>query len=168
MLKRQWIGSALIIALCVLISGCGFHLRGEPILPQHLQRLYLSTPEPYGNFARALKQTLHHSGACLVDCPGHAPVSLFVTNTKMYYDTPTIGNSSIARVYRYTFSADYQLRSSSGDNIGPIHHVIASRFTTLNSGILTETNNQIYLLQLGLFEDVSRQIVRRMSAKCWQ
>lgn len=143
-----------IVALLVLLSGCGFHLRGENNLTLRYQQLQVTTPHPYSHFTRALKTMLQRNN---VEISNQAPHHLKITQVHFYHDTPTIGTSAIARVYRFTLDVDYELTHHG--------HVSASRFTTLNPGTLISTNNQITLLEDELIEDVIRKLLVKMGTK---
>lgn len=137
----------------MLLSGCGFHLRGGNTLPLQLRQLQLTTPTPYSHFTRALKTALRRNYVVIQD---HAAQHLRITLVHFYHDTPTIGTSAIARVYRFTLSVDYDLT----------HHdqVTASRFTTLNPGTLLTTNNQVAMVENELIQDVIRQLLAKIAA----
>ena len=47
----------LLLGLAVLVTaGCGFHLRGTTQIPPELQKLQISTGDPYGEQTRAIRQ----------------------------------------------------------------------------------------------------------------
>ena len=49
----------LLLGLAVLVTaGCGFHLRGTTQIPPELQKLQISTGDPYGEQTRAIRQQL--------------------------------------------------------------------------------------------------------------
>lgn len=150
--------------LTLLLSGCGFHLRRTPLLTQY-HSVCVVTPQPYSVFARELKQRLQQQRVCVQDSCQSVQIALHIDSFSFQHDRPTISNSSTARVYRYTLSVDYHLCSPNGQPIGPIQHITASRFTTLNAGILTTTNNQVSLLQMGLIDDALGEMIRRLAAQ---
>lgn len=137
--------------MLVLLTGCGFHLRGSNNVQLRYPQLQVTTPQPYSQFNRKLKTSLRRNHIVISD---HALQHLNITRVHFYHDTPTIGTSAIARVYRFTLEVDYELERPA--------HIRASRFTTLNPGTLITTNNQITLLENKLIDDVIRKLLVRM------
>src|SRR5215471_19731636 len=52
-----------IVATASLLSGCGFHLRGEAQLPAGLDRVYVESSDPSGPLKRNVEHALERSGA---------------------------------------------------------------------------------------------------------
>lgn len=65
MIKR---GSViLVVAMLLLLSSCGFHLRGSRPLPDTLQVVQIEAGDPHGYLARKVASRLHDSGSRVVD-----------------------------------------------------------------------------------------------------
>ena len=150
-----------IILMSFLLSGCGFHLQNHWTIAPQFSCLQLSTPNRYSNFTRKLRQTMADNHVRLIDerlnsnssrCP-----NLTITKVELKNDSPTIGTINTARVFRYYLVVEYHI-----DN-RPTQGIITSRFTTLNAGILTTTNNQVHLVEQGLIDDAIRQLLNRLS-----
>ncbi len=61
-------GSILVVSiLLMLLSGCGFHLRGSKPLPDTLNIVQIQAGDPHGFIARQLQNRLHESGSRIVD-----------------------------------------------------------------------------------------------------
>ena len=60
-----WWASAVLLAL-TLISGCGFHLRGQADLPPELARTHIVGVSPHSEFAANLRQQLRANGVKIV------------------------------------------------------------------------------------------------------
>lgn len=64
-MKRR---DCLVLAVMPLLSGCGFHLRGQLDLSEFMQRIYLLTTLPDDDFLlMAIKSALHSADAQLFD-----------------------------------------------------------------------------------------------------
>jgi len=55
-----------LLAVLILLNGCGFHLQSKPELPPEMQRTRLEIQSPYSQFARRLETHLEQSGVSVV------------------------------------------------------------------------------------------------------
>lgn len=147
----------LVLLSLFLLAGCGFHLRGQWVIAPQYQCMRVLTPNRYSNFTRQLRQTLAHNQVRLIDHPDKSCALLTFSKVEFKHDAPTIGTINTARVFRFYIDIHYQI------NGGPTQEIITSRFSTLNAGILTTTNNQVHLVEMGLIEDAIRQLLNRLS-----
>ncbi|MFT2109911.1 hypothetical protein [Marinomonas sp. 2405UD68-3] len=64
--KAQFIRLPVLLALALIISACGFHLRGPNPLPPSLQRIVLNSQSGFISFDQALNSALQRSGITIV------------------------------------------------------------------------------------------------------
>ena len=72
----------LAMLLIILISGCGFHLRGSAELPPELSRTQITGVSPYSGFAINLRQQLRANGVETVEDQQQATAILRITRKK--------------------------------------------------------------------------------------
>ena len=53
---KNWRIVLLAMVAVSMLSGCGFHLRGDYLLPEELKTLYLSSEDKHGELTRLVKQ----------------------------------------------------------------------------------------------------------------
>jgi LPS-assembly lipoprotein len=56
----------------IVLSGCGFHVRGASDVPPEMQRTYIATEDRHSQFYQALRNELMRSGIELVESPADA------------------------------------------------------------------------------------------------
>ncbi len=151
------------ILFALLISGCGFHLRGAQPLPPALQTIHIQTPEPYGEFTSILKRNLNATGIHIAKTP--QAVNLRILSSQLSNTNPTIGASSQARVYTFTYTAVFDLADRKGKTILPPQTVASSRNLTLNANQILGSNDQLTLLTRELEQDVVNKIYNRLTAQ---
>ncbi len=136
--------------MALLVTSCGFHLRGALALPPELHALYLDGNSPYSSLIRNIRKSLQSSHLTIVNDPKKAPVTLFIDNDNLTYSQSTIGTSKSMRNYNVTYAVTYELRNSAGQPIIAPKTVSASQILTTvsneeiqNSSKLQETKNEL-------------------------
>lgn len=155
---------ALFISLlCSLILwGCGFHLRGQNILPAPFHVLYVETEEPYGQFESDLKATLRSSGIILVASRNQAPITLFLSKPGIVQNSTTPAPSSQSRVFNITYAVTISLLDPRGRVLLKPQRLSSTRNLILSPNQLLETNNQLHLLEQEMQRDVINQLYNRL------
>lgn len=115
-------------ALLVLVSGCGFHLRGDVSYPPAMSRTYIEASDRYTPFYRKLKAALQGGGVTVTADPAFAGavvriiedetdqrvVSVSARNTPTEYEVYyvvryalEIGGSEALAAQQLTLTRDY-------------------------------------------------------------
>ncbi|MBY0377435.1 MAG: hypothetical protein K2Q33_02575 [Gammaproteobacteria bacterium] len=148
-------GYALLLILLVsVISGCGFHLRGNIKLGSNFKQMYIASDSPYGPITLQLKQILSHSGVELEDKPGPQIITLSLKNER--YRTTTFSQSASSKTTQYTLvlDLDYSLTNNKGDILyGPKTISTQANYTVNQDAVLT-TSTQ---------EDITRTSLQRQA-----
>ncbi len=137
----QQITKLFITAMLMLVlSGCGFHLRGEGTVPPEMKVLYLEAPNPYDRFIVELRDNLDGMGVHLVPSPGIAPVTLQILNATFSKDLTTVSSNTLVRTYTLRFVVVFQLTDVKGRGIyGPITVATTANYTTNDNQLLGDT-----------------------------
>lgn len=101
----------LLLALIFSLSACGFHLKGEALLPQQLQQIQLSLSVDDG-FNAVLTKQLKQAGAKIVDT---GDASLLKISFEVLPEVIVANSSSSGlQIKRLKVSVDYSLRNADG------------------------------------------------------
>lgn len=98
-----------IVFLSLLLTGCGFHLRGHEPLPPQLHILYLQSDHPYTPLIQKIKHALKSTGIILVPTPQQAPVTLQILCSDFTQVIASVGTSGQLTTYILTQTITYQL-----------------------------------------------------------
>ncbi|CAA2928966.1 LPS assembly lipoprotein LptE [Arsenophonus endosymbiont of Bemisia tabaci] len=92
----------LFLSLALLITaGCGFRLQGTTQIPEELKTLRLSSGDPYGPLARAIRHQLRLNNVNLIDENlQNVPILKIVGSSE---------NTKTVSIYQYGKSAEKQL-----------------------------------------------------------
>ncbi len=97
---------AIIFTFFMLLTACGYHLRGSIELPEELKRIYLIGG---GQFYTQLKKTLKYSSGKLVDSPEEAGLVIKVMDEKVKSRVLSLSNAGRATEFELSYQMDFEL-----------------------------------------------------------
>jgi LPS-assembly lipoprotein len=103
MIKRN----LLVMGLAVLLSACGFQLRGTGTNELTLQELNLTARDAYGPTVKQLRSALEHSG---VRVGSGAPYTLDLVDERASQRTASYSGSARSAEYELTNALQYEIR----------------------------------------------------------
>jgi len=103
MIKRN----LLVMGLAVLLSACGFHLRGTGTNELTIKELSVSARNAYGDTVKQLTQVLEHSG---VKVYNGAPYKLILTDEQETQRDATYAGSGRNAEYELNTALYYEIR----------------------------------------------------------
>jgi len=100
---------SLIILLISLISGCGFHLRGDYLLSDELQTLYVSSSDVHGELTRLVKQHLSRNQVKVLKYKSAQAPELRIISDKLDRRTLSVFQNGQVAEYELIYAVHYQL-----------------------------------------------------------
>src|SRR5665648_60905 len=104
----------LLVGLLFSLTGCGFKPQGNLPLATPLYKLYLKTPDPYGQLARNLRQYLTASGVCLTQSPTDANTVLEIISEQTAQLLLSVGGTQQTRQYSLVLTVVFQITGPLG------------------------------------------------------
>ncbi len=99
----------LLVASLVLLSACGFQLRGDYALDNKLGATWLETVDEYSSFSRKLNRSLERAGVNLVSSPELAESIISVSKAAYTREVLTIGNDARVREFRIQLEIEFRV-----------------------------------------------------------
>ncbi|TLU67710.1 hypothetical protein FE810_01815 [Thalassotalea litorea] len=106
---RRFILSIMLITT-TLLSACGFQLRGNYLLPQELQTLYLSSSDTHGELTRLVKQNLLVNNIEVLKQQRNDIPELRILNDSLDRRTLSLFENGQVAEYELTYTVRYQIR----------------------------------------------------------
>jgi len=96
-----------------LLTGCGFHLRGDYLLSDELQTLYVSSSDVHGELTRLLKQHLSRNQVKVLKYKNVQTPELRIISDKLDRRTLSVFQNGQVAEYELIYAVHYQLRFGS-------------------------------------------------------
>ncbi|QDP00844.1 LPS assembly lipoprotein LptE [Thalassotalea sp. PS06] len=107
---------SLILVATTLLSACGFQLRGNYLLPQELQTLYLSSTDTHGELTRLVKQNLLVNDIEVLKQYRTDVPELRILNDSLDRRTLSLFENGQVAEYELTYTVRYEIRMQGKEN----------------------------------------------------
>lgn len=152
---------ALSMAGMLLLSGCGFELRGKADLS--FNTIYIQGPNY--QVAKELRKALKINGVTIVNSPEDADLLLeFLSET---YDRRILSLSGRGRVteYELIYNMNFRLKNAGAELWGPVQSIEGRRdFSYDDTQVLAKSYEEARLRE-DMQADAVREIMRRLIAQ---
>lgn len=171
MINREWTRSALAVRICqsasitaliVLLSACGFHLRGAATLP--FETLYVEAPQG-SLFANQLRRVIGAgSSTKVVNTPSTADATLRLLTEAREKEILSLSAGGRVREYQLRYRIQYQVSGKDKTLIAPPSEIVLRRDFSFNDQDQLSKEAEEALLYRDMQTDAVQQLVRRLQA----
>ena len=95
----------------LILSGCGFQLRGAYHLPEAMQTTYIETVQPKSDFIRSLKRSLKSSGINISDNASENAAVLKIFKEQKRKRILSVDSKGRAREYALTYAVSFSIKN---------------------------------------------------------
>jgi LPS-assembly lipoprotein len=151
-----------IVAVALLVSACGFHLRGAYSLP--FDTLYIAQPES-SELRAIIKRNVEASTQTrITDAANEAQATL-----KIISDTPvkkilSLNSAGRVREYQLTRTFVFSVANNAGGEYLPQNSILLSREMTFDDSAVLSKEAEEVLLWRDIQNDLVQQLLRRLAA----
>lgn len=147
----------------LLLSACGFHLRGLGADRISLQEINVTAANQHGETERVLDEALREAGVKLV-AADKAPYSVRLLNERS--TRRSVATTSDVRVAEYGLKLEvqFELLNAAGKQVIAPTTVSAQRVYSFDSSSLVGSSEEEQQLDTEMRRDVASQIISRIDA----
>lgn len=154
--------SLILILTALLLSGCGFHLRGPADLP--FATLYVQAP-PTSLFATQLKRAVSAgSQTRIADSAKTAEATLQILNEAREKQILSLSTGGRVSEFRLLYRVSYRLLDSKNIDRIPASEIVLQRDYAFNDQQVLAKEGEEALLYRDMQTDAVHQLVRRLQA----
>jgi LPS-assembly lipoprotein len=152
----------IMLTAALLLSACGFQLRGTAILPFH--SLYVQAP-PTSQIATQLKRAVRSgSGTRIAERPEQAEVILQIMNELQEKQILSLGGGGRVSEYQLRFRVSFRLTDSKNREHIPASEIVLRREYSFSDDQALSKESEEALLYRDMRTDAVSQLVRRLQA----
>ena len=164
MTSRRTVFFLLPAALVLLLSACGYHLRGEAQLPSGMERVHVDSSDQFGPLKRNVEKALERSGAKVEPAAGDGIAEVTLGAVSL---APIVRSvSSNARVNEFTmlYHLELQITDGSGKVVLPKQVVEQSRVFTFDQTQAIGTGAEQDEIKKEMERDMTQVVMRKVES----
>lgn len=151
------------LVLALLLSACGFHLRGVVDIPKWLNNVAVISQEADKQFTPMLRANLESYKIRVNPEPMDAAYWIVIKKINLEQNIVSIGASTNPRQYQLVLTVSFMLQTRKGEVLKPVRQVTVYRQLTVNNDRILGSNQEEALLINEMRQDAVIQIINRLS-----
>ena len=156
-MRKQLAGLGLII----LLSGCGFQLRGTVDIPEEWLAMHLVTSSPNGELARGVRTSFANNGVQWMEA-ADANYLLHLGDEKFEQRNLSIGANARAAEFELTLRTTLRVLNDRGEEVLPRSDVLVHKIMTHNPSNVTGKVEESNLLRREMRQELVQQLMRNI------
>lgn len=152
-----------IIAIALMIMGCGFHLRGSVEMPRWLNNVAIIVEQAHPELAPLLKSQLQAYTIHVNDNDDRATYWLIIERDRFQQNIAGISSSTTPRQYQLVYTVWFKLQRAKNMEPTPSNQIMVTRQATINSDRILGSTNEEDQLKSEMRRDAVIQLLNRLS-----
>lgn len=151
------------MVLAVLLSSCGYHLRGEANIPTDMQRTYIATDDRHSQFYQALRSELRAAGVELVDSPADATAIFSIHTDRTNQRVLSVSARNVPTEYEVSYTISYSVESGQKSLMDRRNQTLLQDYTWDETLVLGKEQEQ-QQLRKAIVGDLVRVVMIQLSS----
>jgi len=158
---RSFIELIAFMLAVLMLTACGFHLRGQADMP--FKTLYLKTENPGSPFVAELRRSMEANHVQLLNTPEHADVVLDIVSESSEKQILTLNGSGQVNEFHLVYRVSLRAYDDKQQDWIPAEVMEQYRDFSYNDTQILAKESEEALLNQSMRSDMVQQIVRRLS-----
>lgn len=155
--------SLLLIGYTLLVSGCGWHLRGSYSFPASMQKLYVQGTARYSELGVAIHSAFAGTNSNLVESQGLALAVLHILSDKAEQRILATDSSGRASEYEVSYLLRFKLVDHKGTELVSEQQVKAKREYRFDSSNVLASGSEVDRLKKEMMRFAVQQMLYRIN-----
>lgn len=151
-----------ILLLCLLLTACGYHLRGSISMPESLKNLYIFNAS--SALQSQLGEVIKSSKGHLAGSPGEAGLVIKILNEEMKTRVLSIGSTGKSNESELNYFLQFQFYDNQENQIMEEQRIeIAREYFNDQTAVLAKSNEE-EMLRKEIYKQAVRMLMLRAEA----
>jgi LPS-assembly lipoprotein len=150
--------------LLLLLSGCGFHMRGQATLPPGLEKMTISGLDTYDQLVIGLSRYLRGNGIEVINYDDPKATDLRLSNFRQYKEILVVGTDGRVQEYRLFTRVTMSLQDKDKALNLPAEEVTVRRDMLWNPDDVLGKNEEERVLREEMVRNLAQKIVERLGS----
>ena len=152
----------LILIYCtLLLTSCGFHLRGTITGLDWLSPIAIDMQQPDHILNIELQNALQSNNILITTIK--PKYRLIIEHHQFNTQLTSVSSSTTPRQYLITYSVQYHLISATGKIIIPSHNTLITRQNTLNNDRILGSETEKHIIEREMIHEIAYRIVHQLT-----
>lgn len=154
----------IILTLSLLLSSCGFHLRGMMDMPRWLNHVAIIVEQGHRDLAPYLAEYIQSYNLIVDSSPAAAQYWIIIEHDSLKQQITSVSSSTTPRQYELIYTVQFKLVRAKGQEIIPTSAITVIRQATINSDRILGSNQEESLLLNEMRRDAAVQIMNKIGS----
>jgi LPS-assembly lipoprotein len=151
-----------LIFLLLLLSGCGFQLRGAVTVPPEMARTYIDTQDRHSLFYLKLRSSFRQSGVQLVESPTDATATFSILEDDTGQRVLSVSARNVPREFEVYYTVLFQVQTADRTLI-PTRDQTLTRDYTWDETLVLGKEKEESLLREAIADDLVRIVMMQLA-----
>jgi len=153
-----------ILASVLLLSACGFQLRGEANLSADLKRVHVQIADQFSPLKRDLEAALTRSGANVEEKSGDGIAEINLSNVSLAPVVRSVGATAFVNEFSMIYHVELSISGADGKSLLPLQTIEHSREFTFDQSQAIGTNVEQDEIKKEMERDMVAALMRKVEA----
>lgn len=154
----------VITFMALLLTACGFHLRGDVKLAAALNKVYIEGADPYDPLVRELTRSLTTTGAAVVEDSKQATAILQILNNSGSRRVLSVSSAGKVSEYELYQILEFKVRDAAGRELLAPQRLEITRDYLFDKQDVLGKSNEEEMLRRDMRRDLARLAMLRLEA----
>ncbi len=156
--------TATLILASLMLTACGFQLRGEARLPDYMDRTFVAVADDSTVLVRELRLLLEANGVSIVDRPDPDSATLHIDSQTMARQALSVTGQARVREFLIVFEVVWRLEDAAGEvALEPVTTRL-TRDYSFDEGEILAAQREEEFLRDDLGRAMANRLIRRLEA----
>ncbi len=153
-----------VAMLCLAVSACGLHPRGEAVLPPSMQRVTVQSCDAVGPLKRNVEAALQRSGAKVETLPGEGIAEIKISNLSLAPVVRSVNANARVNEFTMLYHVELEISDNAGKVVLPKQVIEQSRVFTFDATQAIGTGAEQDEIKKEMERDMAQSVMRRIDA----